>query len=294
MFNTLKIVSQYILPEHLLTSIAGKLADAEMGAFTTYLIKIFIKQYKVNMDEAKYSDPLHFDTFNEFFTRELKAGVRPVVAGDDNLVMPVDGKISQLGNAKGGRVFQAKGQDFSLRELLGGQDDVAAPFKKGIFSTIYLAPKDYHRIHMPIAGKLEKMFFIPGRLFSVNPLIVENVPNLFSKNERAVAIFSTAIGPMAMVLVGAAIVGSIETVWQGILKPQRNKKVQFWEYSDQNISFEKGQEMGRFRLGSTLIVIFPENSVDFADAVVADHHCRLGALFASKAKQSEVKQSKVK
>lgn len=287
LFITLKIWSQYILPKYLLTRLAGMIADAKMGWFSTYLIKLFIKQYKVNMDEAKYSDPLHFDSFNEFFTRKLKDGVRPILAGDENIIAPVDGKISQVGQVKEGRLIQAKGRDFSLRELLGGLDEIAIPFKNGLFSTIYLSPKDYHRIHIPIAAKLEKMLFIPGNLFSVNPLLVDNIPNLFSKNERAVALFTTACGPMAMVLVGAFIVGSIETVWHGVLKQQGNKEVQFWDYSDQNITFEKGDEIGRFRLGSTIIAIFSENSIVFADEIIPEASCRLGSSFAVLQKGSD-------
>ncbi|MFT5259842.1 MAG: phosphatidylserine decarboxylase [Saprospiraceae bacterium] len=281
MTDQLKIIGQYILPKHLLTRLAGKLAETKMGKFTTFLITKFIKQFKIDMSEAKYSDPAYFDTFNDFFTRELKAGLRPIVEGDANLATPVDGCISQQGDIKQGRIFQAKGHDFGLRELLGGREDVATPFEEGIFSTVYLAPKDYHRIHMPLTGKLEKMIFIPGDLFSVNPLTAENVPNLFARNERAVAIFSTAIGQMAMVLVGATIVGSIETVWAGTLKPQKNKAIQYWDYHDQSIVLEKGAEMGRFKLGSTIVALFPKNSIEFDKAMAPSSVTRLGELFAT-------------
>lgn len=278
MNDKLKIVGQYILPKHLLSRLTGKLAAAKMGGLTTFLIKLFISKYKIDMSEAKYSDPEYFKTFNDFFTRELKEGVRGVVEGDNNLATPVDGKVSQQGDIKEGRIFQAKGHDFSLRELLGGRDDVAAPFDEGIFSTVYLAPKDYHRIHMPITGKLEQMIFIPGELFSVNPLTAENVPNLFARNERAVAIFSTTLGPMAIVLVGATIVASIETVWAGTLK---GKKIQYWDYSDQDITLEKGAEMGRFKLGSTIVALFPKDSIDFPEQLQAGSETRLGELFAT-------------
>ena len=278
MKDQLKIVGQYILPKHLLSRLTGKLAAAKAGKLTTFLIKKFIAQYKINMSEAKHPEPEHFETFNDFFTRELKQGARTIIEGDNNLATPVDGKVSQQGDIKEGRLFQAKGHDFSLRELLGGRDDVAAPFDEGIFSTVYLAPKDYHRIHMPIAGKLEQMIFIPGDLFSVNPLTAENVPNLFARNERAVAIFSTAIGPMAMVLVGATIVASIETVWEGTLK---GKEIKYWDYSDQDISLEKGHEMGRFKLGSTIVALFPKDSIDFAENLEAGSVTRLGELFAT-------------
>jgi len=278
MNDRLKIVGQYVLPKHLLSRLTGKLAAAKMGKFTTFLIKQFIAKYKIDMSEAKHSEPEHFETFNDFFTRELEEGVRTVVEGDAHLATPVDGKISQQGDIKEGRIFQAKGHDFSLRELLGGRDDVAAPFDEGIFSTVYLAPKDYHRIHMPITGQLEQLIFIPGDLFSVNPLTAENVPNLFARNERAVAIFSTALGPMAMVLVGATIVASIETVWQGTLK---GKEIQYWDYSDQDIILEKGDEMGRFKLGSTIVALFPKDTISFAETLEAGSVTRLGELFAT-------------
>jgi phosphatidylserine decarboxylase len=278
MIDHLKIIGQYILPKHLLSRLTGKLAAAKAGKLTTFLIKQFIVKYKINMSEAKHSEPEYFETFNDFFTRELKADARSIVEGENNLATPVDGKVSQQGNIKEGRIFQAKGHDFSLRELLGGRDDVAAPFDEGIFSTVYLAPKDYHRIHMPITGKLEQMIFIPGDLFSVNPLTAENVPNLFARNERAVAIFSTAIGPMAMVLVGATIVASIETVWEGTLK---GKEIKYWDYSDQDITLEKGDEMGRFKLGSTIVALFAKGSIDFAEELEAGSVTRLGELFAT-------------
>lgn len=278
MIDQLKIAGQYILPKHLLSRLTGKLASAKMGAFTTFLIKQFITKYKINMSEAKHPEPEYFETFNDFFTRELTEGARIIVEGDNNLATPVDGKVSQQGDIKQGRLFQAKGHDFSLRELLGGRDDVSDPFDDGIFSTVYLAPKDYHRIHMPITGKLEQLIFIPGDLFSVNPLTAENVPNLFARNERAVAIFSTAIGPMAMVLVGATIVASIETVWQGTLT---GKEIQYWDYSDQDINLEKGAEMGRFKLGSTIVALFAKGSIDFAEDLQAGSETRLGELFAT-------------
>ncbi|ABM05024.1 phosphatidylserine decarboxylase [Psychromonas ingrahamii 37] len=282
MIDQLKIIGQYLLPKKLLSRLLGKLAAAEAGKLTTFLIKKFINKFNVDMSEAKYSDPEYFKTFNDFFTRELKPEARQIIAGEDNLAHPVDGAVSQMGDIKEGRLFQAKGHDFSLRELLGGRDDVAAPFDKGLFSTIYLAPKDYHRIHMPITGKLEQMIFIPGDLFSVNPLTAQNVPNLFARNERAVAIFSTAVGPVAMVLVGATIVASIETVWAGTLTANADKEIQYWDYKNQDITLEKGAEMGRFKLGSTVVALFPKESIHFAENLQAGSVTRLGELFASK------------
>ncbi|HEY5716823.1 MAG TPA: archaetidylserine decarboxylase [Psychromonas sp.] len=281
MIEQLKIIGQYLLAKHLLSRLVGKLAAARAGKLTTFLIKKFIKQFKVDMSEALHSSADDFKTFNDFFTRELKPGIRPIIEGDDNLALPVDGCVSQIGEIKEGRIFQAKGHDFSLRELLGGRDDVAAPFDEGLFSTIYLSPKDYHRIHMPISGKLEQMIFIPGDLFSVNPLTAQNVPNLFARNERAVAIFSTAVGPMAMVLVGATIVASIETVWAGTIAPTKNKEIQYWDYRDQDIVLQKGAEMGRFKLGSTIVALFPKGSVNFPESLQAETVTRLGELFAT-------------
>lgn len=282
MIDSLKVIGQYLLPKHLVSRLTGALAKIEAGKLTTFLIKKFIAKYNIDMSEAKHSDPAYFKTFNDFFTRELRDGIRPIYEGEENLCMPVDGQVSQLGEIKAGRIFQAKGHDFSLRELLGGGDEIAAPFDNGIFSTIYLAPKDYHRIHMPIAGKLEQMVFIPGDLFSVNPLTAENVPNLFARNERAVAIFSTDVGPMAMVLVGATIVASIETVWGGTIAPSKNKTLQYWDYNKQNITLEKGEEMGRFKLGSTIVALFPKDSINFSDTLQAGSPTRLGELFATK------------
>jgi phosphatidylserine decarboxylase len=282
MIDQLKIIGQYLLPKKLLSRLLGKLAAAEAGKLTTFLIKKFINHFNVDMSEAKYSAPEQFKTFNDFFTRELKPDARQIIIGEDNLALPVDGSVSQMGDIKEGRIFQAKGHDFSLRELLGGRDDVADPFDEGLFSTIYLAPKDYHRIHMPITGKLEQMIFIPGDLFSVNPLTAQNVPNLFARNERAVAIFSTAIGPMAMVLVGATIVASIETVWSGTLTANADKEIQCWDYKNQDITLEKGAEMGRFKLGSTVVALFPKESIHFAEDLQAGSVTRLGELFARK------------
>jgi phosphatidylserine decarboxylase len=282
MIDQLKIIGQYLLPKKLLSRLLGKLAAAEAGKLTTFVIKKFINKFNVDMSEAICSDPEQFKTFNDFFTRELKPDVRQIIAGEDNLALPVDGCVSQMGDIKEGRIFQAKGHDFSLRELLGGRDDVAAPFDDGLFSTIYLAPKDYHRIHMPITGKLEQMIFIPGDLFSVNPLTAQNVPNLFARNERAVAIFSTAVGPLAMVLVGATIVASIETVWAGTLTANADKDIQYWDYNNQDITLEKGAEMGRFKLGSTIVALFSKESIHFAEELQAGSVTRLGELFASK------------
>lgn len=284
MLDQIKIAGQYVLPKHLLSRLLGKLASARAGSLTTTLIKTFIRKYQVDMSEALHPEPEHYLTFNDFFTRELKPEARTIIEDPNTLALPVDGTVSQLGAITHGRIFQAKGHDFSARELLGGYDQDAALFDEGDFATIYLAPKDYHRIHMPMAGKLEKMLFVPGDLFSVNPLTAENVPNLFARNERVVAIFSSEHGPFAMVLVGATIVASIETVWAGTIAPATSgnkKEVQVWDYSEQDIQLEKGQEMGRFKLGSTIVALFPKDTLSFAQELAPGSVTRLGQPFAN-------------
>ncbi|WP_371187750.1 archaetidylserine decarboxylase [Thalassotalea maritima] len=266
-FDSLKIALQYAMPKTALSRLVGKFASAKAGAVTTFAIKRFIKSYNIDMSEAKLENAEDFATFNDFFTRELKDGLRPISADSKEICFPVDGTISQQGDIVNNQIIQAKGFNYSLETLLGGDANTAAPFQGGKFSTIYLAPKDYHRIHMPIAGTLREMIFVPGDLFSVNPLTAENVPNLFARNERVVTIFDTEIGPIALVLVGATIVASIETVWAGTIAPSGGKALQRWHYPAAGepgaITLEKGAEMGRFKLGSTTVCCFPKGAMDF-------------------------------
>jgi len=283
MLNKLKITFQYILPKHAVSRLVGKLAAAEAGWLTTKLITWFIGAYKINMQEAKFTNASDFKTFNDFFTRELAEGVRPINNDDNCLCYPVDGAISQQGEITNGQLIQAKGFDYSLVGLLGGKVETAEPFQKGKFSCIYLAPKDYHRIHMPMAATLREMIYVPGDLFSVNPLTANNVPNLFSRNERVVTIFDTEHGPMAMVLVGATIVASIETTWAGTITPPAGKDIFSWQYPADGVDairFEKGEEMGRFKLGSTVITTFAPNMVEFNPQAGAETVTRLGEHYA--------------
>ncbi|RZF94968.1 phosphatidylserine decarboxylase [Pseudoalteromonas sp. CO302Y] len=271
------------MPKHFISRMVGKLAAAKAGGLTTALIKLFIKQYKINMSEAKYPDPAHYKTFNEFFTRPLKEGIRPLAEESDIIAHPVDGAISQLGDVVDGQIIQAKGHDYSLQALLGGKEEDTAPFLGGKFATIYLAPKDYHRIHMPVDGTLSKMIYVPGDLFSVNPLTAQNVPNLFARNERVVAIFETEIGPLAMVLVGATIVASIETIWAGTVTPPAGKDVFSWNYpttGENAITLKKGEEMGRFKLGSTVILAWGANQAEFLSDQHPETVTRMGTPFA--------------
>ena len=249
------ILLQHLLPKQALTSLAGVLAGARSGAATTAAIRAFVSRYGVNMAEAAQSDPAAYPTFNEFFTRALKPGARPLAQAD--LICPVDGAISQLGSIEGDRIFQAKGHHYTTQALVGGDGALAAHFHGGLFATLYLSPRDYHRIHMPCAGRLLRMIHVPGDLFSVNPATAQGVPGLFARNERVVCVFDGEAGPWVLVLVGATIVGSMATVWHGVVNPPRPGTVREWAYHDQDIRLAQGQEMGRFLLGSTVVMLFP-------------------------------------
>ncbi|HTN33925.1 MAG TPA: archaetidylserine decarboxylase [Marinobacter sp.] len=280
MLDKLFVLSQYATPQLAISRLAGRLADNDRTpALKNRVIKWFIGRYGVDMSEAIESDPAAYPSFNAFFTRALKPGLRPLAGGEETFISPVDGAISQLGQVSADRVFQAKGQSFSLIELLGGDEHRAEAFADGEFSTIYLSPKDYHRIHMPMAGTLREMVYIPGKLFSVNPATAENVPDLFARNERVACIFDTEAGPMALVLVGAMIVGSIETVWSGVVA-RGDGRVRAARYEgDQARQFAKGDEMGRFRLGSTVVMVMPKGSVRWNDDQVAGKQVRMGEAF---------------
>ena len=283
LLDKIKIALQYIMPKHAISRLVGKFAAAEAGWFTTQAIKHFIKAYDINMDEAKLKKASDFKTFNDFFTRELEEDARSIDSNYKTLCYPVDGAISQQGDIVDGQLIQAKGFNYSLTTLLGGDSKTSAPFEGGKFSCIYLAPKDYHRIHMPMDATLREMIYVPGDLFSVNPLTANNVPNLFARNERVVAVFDTAAGPMAMVLVGATIVASIETTWAGTITPPAGKDVFRWHYPADGagkISFKKGDEMGRFKLGSTVVTTFSPNMVEFNASAKSGTVTRLGKHYA--------------
>ena len=262
MSDRLAVLTQYLLPKQLLTILAGRLAGWRGGAFTTRLIRGFVRRYGVNMDEAANPDMAAYPTFNDFFTRPLKPDARPLAPTP--LVCPVDGAISQLGAIEGDQIFQAKGHRYSSRALVGGDAAVARPFENGWFATLYLSPKDYHRIHMPCAARLLRMIHVPGDLFSVNPATARGVPGLFARNERVVCVFEAEPGassrPFVMVLVGATIVGSMATTWHGVVNPPRPGQIRDWRYDglgDRDIRLAQGEEMGRFLLGSTVVLLFP-------------------------------------
>jgi phosphatidylserine decarboxylase len=277
--DLLAVLPQYLLPKQALTSLAGKFAGARAGSLTTAVIRRFVARYGVNMAEAANSDIAAYPTFNEFFTRPLKAGARPLANAD--FVCPVDGAISQFGAIERDQIFQAKGHHYSTTALVGGDRDLAAQFDDGTFATIYLSPRDYHRIHMPCAGRLRRMIHVPGELFSVNPATARGVPGLFARNERVVCVFDTAHGPFVLVLVGATIVGSMATTWHGVVNPPRPGKIRDWRYDDATIEFVQGQEMGRFLLGSTVVLLFPAGVARFAPEWSPAKPVRLGEAMAS-------------
>ena len=272
---------QYLLPKQALTHFAGWVASRERGWVTTEIIRRFVARYRVNMDEALDSDISSYRSFNEFFTRALKPGVRPVAQAA--LVCPVDGAVSQFGPIAGDQLFQAKGHHYSTTALVGGDAALAAQYDNGSFATIYLSPRDYHRIHMPCAGRLTRMIYVPGDLFSVNPVTARGVPGLFARNERVVCVFESARGPFVLVLVGATIVGSMATVWHGVVNPPRSKAVREWRYSaagQPEVMLKQGDEMGRFLLGSTVVMLFPKGPLSFNRDWVPGGAVRLGEAMA--------------
>jgi len=274
----LAVALQYALPKRLLTQLAGKLAGLEGGKVTTAVIRWFAKRYGVNMAEAANPDPASYASFNQFFTRPLREGARPIA--DADFVCPVDGAISQFGPIEFDQVFQAKGHFYSTTALVGGDRALAARFESGDFATIYLSPRDYHRIHMPCAGRLTQMIYVPGELFSVNPATARGVPGLFARNERVVCVFEGEFGPFVMVLVGATIVGSMATVWHGVVNPPRRPDIAKRSYVEGEVVLEKGAEMGRFLLGSTVVMLFPKDVLRFGSDWAPGGSVRMGEPMA--------------
>jgi phosphatidylserine decarboxylase len=285
MKNCLKVLAQYVIPKQAITTLAGKLAHFEGGNKTSAVIKWFVKRYNVNMSEAASPDINSYKTFNEFFTRPLRTGARPIAQAD--FICPVDGAISQFGSIEQDQIFQAKGHHYSTAALLGGDKNSAKRYENGKFACLYLSPKDYHRIHMPCDGKLVKMTYVPGDLFSVNPVTAQGVPGLFARNERVVCEFtSEQHGYFVIVLVGATIVGSMATVWHdakdGIINPPRRGHIQVWTYADNNIVLQQGDEMGRFLLGSTVVMLFQKDALQFNAEWQAASPVRLGEVMGVK------------
>ncbi|MDR0702793.1 MAG: archaetidylserine decarboxylase [Azoarcus sp.] len=277
--ESLSVLFQYLLPKRLLTHLAGKLASWRGGALTTAVISAFARRYGVDMSEAAEPDLRAYACFNDFFTRALHPGQRPLA--DADLVCPVDGAISEFGAIADGQIFQAKGHHYSTLALVGGDTGLAARFENGSFATLYLSPRDYHRIHMPCAGRLSRMIHVPGSLFSVDRTMTRRVPGLFARNERVVCVFESAAGPFALVLVGAALVGSVATVWHGVVTPPRHRRQSIWQYEETGVELAQGAEMGRFLLGSTVVAIFARPALRFAPEWMPGRPVRMGEAMGS-------------
>lgn len=275
--DRLFVLIQHGLPQHALSAVMYRITRIENPLWTRPLIHLFSRLYGVALDEAADSRAEAYRSFNAFFTRALKPDARPMPAEPAAIVSPADGTISQIGSIEGDSIFQAKGKSFDLTTLLGGEPQRAAPFRSGRFATIYLSPKDYHRLHMPFGGRLKEMIYVPGRLFSVNDATAALVPGLFARNERVVAVFETVAGPMALVLVGAIFVGGIETVWHGPITPRpAPRRLQHWNYDASGPVLDRGAEMGRFNMGSTVIVLFGPGSIEWSDTLKSTDAVRLG------------------
>ena len=281
MLNQLKAIIQYLLPKQVITVIFGWLAKKPLGKVTTWLIKGFCKLYKIDLSEVKISNITEYKTFNDFFARKLKDDARPIDTSDNSVVMPADGILSQFGNIQDNQLLQAKGHTYTLESLLACHPDMIKFFKNGAYATTYLSPKNYHRFHMPCDGILREMIYVPGSLFSVSKATTESIPNIFARNERVICLFETDFGPMAQILVGATIVGSIELEWEGIITPPRDGIMKRWTYSGE-IKLSKGQDMGCFKLGSTVITLFASNAVEFSSELKLGDTTRVGEKLAER------------
>lgn len=266
---------QYALPHRLLSRLVMWATRLRLGPWKNFLIRQISRRFNVDWSEAASSDLDSYPHFNAFFTRALKAGARQPDAANDSLLMPADGRISQLGRIQQGRIFQAKGQDYSAAELLGSEE-AAAPFADGWFITVYLSPRDYHRVHMPWGGRLVETVHVPGRLFSVAPFAVAGIPRLFARNERLVCRFETERGPMAVVMVGAMLVSGVETVWGGVEIPPYGSGIVRRDLRAQNITLERFAEMARFNMGSTVIVCLPKDGFELDDGLFPENPVRVG------------------
>lgn len=272
----LYVALQYLLPHHLISGLVYYATRWRWRPWKNFLIRSMSRQFKIDLDEALDPSPEAYANFNKFFTRRLKLGARPIAGEPDSVVCPADGVVSQVGSIEQGRVFQAKGQSFTTLELLGGDQQLAAMFEDGLFATIYLSPRDYHRLHMPVAGRLLRDIYVPGRLFSVAPLTVRKIPRLFARNERVACIFQTSSGPLAQVLVGAINVSAMETVWQGEVPSSRGIRQSNYAGDTKRIELDRGAEMGRFNMGSTVILLFPRAALHWNLDFTADKAVKMG------------------
>jgi phosphatidylserine decarboxylase len=285
MFSNLRdnlfVLLQYLLPQHPISRLVHWFVRLRVQWLKNLVGRWFIGHFKVNMSEAVEEDITAYSDFNSFFTRALKPDVRPLATEANAVLSPVDGAVSQAGKIDGDAIFQAKGHSYSLNTLLGNADSWSDKFQNGLYATLYLSPRDYHRIHMPLTATLEHVIHVPGRLFSVNPVTTRKVPGLFARNERVACLFNTEHGPMGMVLVGAINVASIETVWQGVITPPAGKRIQSWDYHDKGVALKAGEEMGRFNMGSTVILLFGPEQVEWVNSVKAEAPVRMGELLGT-------------
>ncbi|MCK3658348.1 phosphatidylserine decarboxylase [Pasteurellaceae bacterium Pebbles2] len=282
-WHRLKIAFQYVMPQLYLTQLAGWFAKQKWGVVTHFAIKLFAKKYGINMQEAAKPEFNAYESFNEFFIRPLADGARKIDENSTALCLPADGRISQCGHIDDTLLLQAKGHFFNLSDLLAEDQELVNDFKNGDFATIYLSPRDYHRVHMPCDATLRKMIYVPGDLFSVNPFLNTHVPNLLARNERVICVFDTEFGKMIQILVGATITASISTAWAGVINPPRSSQVKTWTYEGENaIQLSKGQEMGAFQLGSTVINLFQANRVQLAEHLSVDSPTQVGQVLAYK------------
>ena len=276
-FEKAFVLLQYALPHHFLSQVMGRVTHCRNWLVKNLLIQGLSRILRIDLKDAENPDLKSYTCFNDFFTRPLKAGARPISQKAGTVVSPADGFLSQAGVISGDSMIQAKGMEYSAMALLGGDTARAAPFVGGVFATVYLSPRDYHRLHMPLKGTLREMVHVPGKLFSVNNATARGVPNLFARNERVVSLFETEAGPMALVLVGAIFVSSIEVVWQGVVTPPTTTRIRTWNYMGQNITLERGQEMGRFNMGSTIIVLFGKETVKWLPSLRPGDIMRVGS-----------------
>lgn len=283
MFDYLKIIPQFIVPHFALTKLVYWFAQSKVPVIKNTFIRWFKNRYKVDMALAVNEDATSFESFNLFFTRALKPEVRPINKNRNSIISPVDGAVSQIGRIDGNAIIQAKGSTYTLERLLAGQKEWCNTFKDGLFSTLYLSPKDYHRIHMPCSGTLKQMTYVPGKLFSVSPLTARVIPSVFAKNERVVCYFETELGPVALILVGAMIVGGMETVWHGSVTPPHGDRINHWYYTDSDspMNFSKGDEMGRFNIGSTVILLFGKDTIEWSKQVTCESKVIVGQEIAT-------------
>lgn len=280
MMDRIKAWPQYLLPQALLSTMMYKLTRSEIVWWKNTFIRWFVKQYQVDMSEAEYTEATSFPNFNAFFTRALKPGARNLTPDAYRVFSPVDGAISQFGDIQDDRIFQAKGHDYSLHQLLAGNDTWTRQFSNGKFITIYLSPKDYHRIHMPVSGRVTRLTYVPGRLFSVSPATTRTIPELFARNERLIIHFNTHFGEMILIMVGAIFVSGMETVFTGEITPPHNAPLAHYDYLDKNLSLQQGDELGRFNMGSTVLLLFQENSIAWDQSLKSQQKLRLGDSLA--------------